>query len=95
TISLGGNDLFSLVFESLKSLNLSSLVESLLGNNTTYSDVIGAVNNLYKAIVPEIKKRYVTLLANLRVLAPKANNNIIGYTKAFIRLKKTNHSNLG
>lgn len=95
TISLGGNDLFSLVFESLKSLNLSSLVESLLGDNPTYSDVIGAVNNLYKAIVPEIKKRYVTLLANLRVLAPKANINIIGYTMPFLRLKKTIDSILG
>lgn len=95
TISLGGNDLFSLVFESLKSLNLSSLVESLLGDNPTYSDVIGAVNNLYKAIVPEIKKRYVILLANLRVLAPKANINIIGYTMPFLRLKKTIDSILG
>lgn len=88
TLSIGANDLFYLIFKAASKSNLKEVFANLTSENPSYGSVLEFVNSVFKASLPEAKKRLSTLVANLKALAPKANINIIGYPMPFLGLKQ-------
>ncbi|WP_027121176.1 SGNH/GDSL hydrolase family protein [Mycoplasma leonicaptivi] len=79
TLSLGANDVFELLFSSIKENDAFKIIKKFLEKKPLISDAITLVNDVLKDTIPEIQKRLLSLLANLKVMAPNANINIISY----------------
>ncbi|WP_036452827.1 SGNH/GDSL hydrolase family protein [Mycoplasma buteonis] len=88
TFTLGANDFFYLIFQGLQKSNLFQLIETLNSDDPSYSQIAVLASKIYQEAIPEVKSRLATLISNLKVLAPKANINLISYPTPFLGLKQ-------
>ncbi|MBN4084441.1 GDSL-type esterase/lipase family protein [Mycoplasma sp. CSL10166] len=86
TLTLGANDLFYLLFKSATKYDITKIIKSFIDKKPIIGDSLVFFNNIFKDSIPELKKRLTTFLANLKVMAPKANINIVSYPSPFLQL---------
>ncbi|WP_426460874.1 GDSL-type esterase/lipase family protein [Mycoplasma hafezii] len=88
TFTLGANDFFFLTIDAIRKSNLFDILETLDTENPSYAQFGVLISKIYQQVAPEVKKRLATFISNLKVLAPNANINLIGYPTPFLGLKQ-------
>ncbi|VEU73174.1 SGNH/GDSL hydrolase family protein [Mycoplasmopsis gallopavonis] len=88
TFTLGANDFFYLIFESLKNSNFFELIDNLTSNSPSYQKAAEYISEIYEKTLPEVKKRLAHFISNLKLLAPNANINLVSYPTPFLGLKE-------
>ncbi|WP_416321843.1 SGNH/GDSL hydrolase family protein [Mycoplasmopsis felis] len=79
TFTLSANDLFFLFFQSAAQQDVAKLIKTVLEDGAVIGDALVFVDKLFKNSLREMKKRLITFVSNLKLLAPKANINLVGY----------------
>ncbi|UUD36428.1 SGNH/GDSL hydrolase family protein [Mycoplasmopsis citelli] len=89
TFTLGANDLFELVAKNIQDYNLSDIFKTLLSSSPSYGTLVSFVNDVLGKSLSVINQRLNTLIANIKVLAPNANINIIAYPTPLLGIKES------
>ncbi|MBN3534713.1 SGNH/GDSL hydrolase family protein [Mycoplasma procyoni] len=88
TVTLGANDFFHTVFESLKELKVSSLLEAFKNPKSAASlEVSEAFSKILVTAQQRINERIKLFITNLKKLAPKANINFISYPMPLLKVR--------